>query len=64
MTYEIDERTAESLRCIVRAWHKNITDWKRHCLGDATGRQEIAKLEADIAFFDSLRDDVLKALKK
>lgn len=62
MKHELDEETAATLRRIVREWHDALTEHLQRQLKAATGQDEVASINADIAKTNRQRDEVLAAL--
>ena len=62
MKYELDEETAATLRRMVGEWHGAMTNLLQRSLKSATGQEEVAAINADIAKVNRQRDEVLAAL--
>ena len=64
MKYELDEESVATVRRLLDEWHAAATILLRKRLKDATGAEEIAALESDLAFVDRRRDEVRATLDK
>ena len=64
MIYELDEESAAKIKAALAECHGAMTDLLKRSLKSATGRDEIAAIESEIANADRMRDEVLATLDK